>query len=208
MLVAAHLKQGKDAPAGTWNYFLLSENRSPEQFNALTKYWLPAHHFVPPKSKGRAEHIARERRIIASELNTWLTMNNEQSNLRRQPDFQVHWNEEIEGWELRTDYDGFLFRALAFQLTLAVCGARALYSCSGCGTPYLRTRHAPRRSKSNFCEQCGRAEINRQAAQRRRQKMAKALRLYSKGVAIKEIAARLDTKPHSVKNWIKKEKGK
>lgn len=225
LVVVSYLKQGKAAPAEQWNQFRLPEEYfsqvSPErshleQFESLVKYGLSGHHFTPPPDRFRregpaayrAEYRRRERQIVASELNAWLALNNEHSNLRRKPDFQVQWNSDKDGWELRIDYDGFLFRALAWQLALAACGARALYSCSGCGAPYIRTRHAPRRSKANFCEQCGRAVINRQAAQRRRQKISKALRLHSKGVPVPEIAKRLDTTPQHVKNWIKKKTSK
>ena len=222
LVVAAHLKQGKAAPPEQWNQFRLPEDYSQPEFDELLKHGLPGHHFTPPRPDQykspavyRAEYRRRERQIIASELNAWLALNNEHAHpapvslgFRRKPDFHVQWNSDKDGWELRIDYDGFLFRALAWQLALAACGARALYSCSGCGAPYLRTRHAPRRSKANFCEQCGRAVINRQAAQRRRQKISAALKLHSKGVPITEIAKRLDTRPQHVKNWIKKKTSK
>ncbi|HWP84012.1 MAG TPA: helix-turn-helix domain-containing protein [Terriglobia bacterium] len=208
LAIAARLRQGKPAPEEEWHRLRYRfEDDSPEHFHELIRYGLGAHpepaipfHFKKGSAAYRKEYLRRERESICSELNRWLALNN---HLERKPDFQIQWNWDKDGWELRIDYDGFLFRALAWQLAIAACGSMGLYFCWGCGLPYLRTRHAPRRSKANFCERCGRAVINRQAAQRRRQKIARALALHSKGASVQEIAKKLDTTVEHVRNWIR-----
>ena len=55
-----------------------------------------------------------------------------------------------------------------------------------------------------LCDDCGRPEALRQANRRRKQKMAEARRLHAEGVAAGEIAKRLDTKPATVRGWVKK----
>lgn len=116
---------------------------------------------------------------------------------------------EDHGWQLSIDYNGFLLAAVAVQLALTLADIDNLYTCSGCGVPYVRRKKSPKPGQANFCEQCEKNnEPLRQADRRRRQKVQEACRLYSEGVPVTEIAAKLDTKPKHVKNWIKRRGGK
>ncbi|MCH8269203.1 MAG: helix-turn-helix domain-containing protein, partial [Acidobacteria bacterium] len=105
----------------------------------------------------------------------------------------------------RIDYHGFLFRALAFQLALVFTSSRSIYFCTACGNPYLRMRDAPRRGNANFCERCGRKAAVSLADKNRQQKRKEARRLHAEGVSITCIAAQLDTKPKTVRNWVKQQ---
>ena len=54
------------------------------------------------------------------------------------------WIDDQQRWDLQIDYHGFLFAAIGLQLALVVAEAESLYSCSGCGVPYIRAREKKR----------------------------------------------------------------
>lgn len=212
--IAAYAKLDRLAPPEHWKSLVslalwdraASAAEIKDEFDSLT-HGLPI--YPPPEKMVRPGRSRVEvvRQVIENEINAWLKLHSADQG-SRPPDFAVHWNHRVANWELQIDHHGFLFRALAFQLALVASGAHGFYCCTGCGTPYLRTKDAPRRGEANFCEQCGREEALRLADRRRRQKIAEACRLHAEGVPIKAIATRLDTKPKHVRNWIKRRGGK
>ncbi|MCL5744443.1 MAG: hypothetical protein M1541_11050 [Acidobacteria bacterium] len=111
------------------------------------------------------------------------------------------------GLRINIDYhSGRLFGALALQLLLAVTNADSLYFCSGCGLPYARSREKrrPREGQRNFCDECVSFKVPLQFADKdRKQKQAHARELYVSGTAISEIAKQLDSKPASIRRWLK-----
>lgn len=138
--------------------------------------------------------INQERRWLAREITLWLEIG--------RPGFAV--NER--SWELEVDYNSCLFAAIALQLALTVTGARNLFTCSGCGLPYVREKKAPKPSQGNYCLQCGPKAALREADRRRREKVSDARRLYANGESIVDIAVELKTKPTSVRRWLRKAK--
>jgi hypothetical protein len=65
---------------------------------------------------------------------------------------RVKWTVEIgcgDGW-----YNLFGHLALQLFLMVARVGRDKLYTCSGCGFPYLREKKAPRAGQDNFCPDC------------------------------------------------------
>lgn len=101
-----------------------------------------------------------------------------------------------------------LFGALALQLMLVVGDAESLYFCTGCKGPYIRSksRRRPRPDQNNYCPECGRGRALRDADRRRKDKMIEVCRLAGEGSSVAEIAAKHDTKPASIRRWLKKGK--
>lgn len=120
--------------------------------------------------------------------------------------FSMRWNQGRARFELEIDYRGAMMNALGLQLALTISNSDSLYICSGCGGPYARSRdkRRPKPGESNFCDNCGTAEALRQADKRRKAKLARARKLYSEGIAAKEIAKQLDAKVTSVRRWVQK----
>jgi len=198
--IAAAVENGKTGSLDDWREIAMLD-ASREEFNRTIEtspQGLPWHYWDMTAIAGR-EPVESARHVVESDLNAWLGLSSAR-RMHGRPDFAVYWTGR---WEIRIDYHGFLFAALAFQLALSVTRARGLYTCSGCGNPYLRVKDAPRRGEANFCEQCGRKEAIRQADQRRRKKKAEACRLRARGLSLGEIATRLNTKTKHVRNWIK-----
>jgi DNA-directed RNA polymerase subunit RPC12/RpoP len=156
----------------------------------------PREHPRRPVIRGSLHDQAQ--RIIEGEVGNWLR--------RGRVSFGIG-VDGSRGWQIGVNYsNGCLFSAIALQLALTVAGAASLYFCSNCSNPYIRprTQRRPKAGQSNFCPDCGRPAARRLADQRRREKMAKACRLHSKGMEIDEIAEKLSTNPATVSGWIKK----
>jgi hypothetical protein len=97
-----------------------------------------------------------------------------------------------------------LFGRLALQLALIICGADAMYTCSGCGSLYLR--HHGRRPKvgtRNYCSSCGKRKALSDAKRSYLAKKAEAGELRSQGIAVSEIARRLHSDPARVRKWVR-----
>jgi hypothetical protein len=120
--------------------------------------------------------------------------------------FSVRWERTNSRFELEVDYRGSMLAAVGLQLALTVANSDSLFMCSGCALPYARPadKRRPQAGQANFCDECGISAALRQADARRKEKMVEARRLYADNVSVNEIAERLDTKPASVRRWVKK----
>jgi hypothetical protein len=111
----------------------------------------------------------------------------------------------LNRFELGTELGGFMLNAVFLQLALTLSQSDSLFVCSGCSMPYARSRERrrPRKGQGNFCDECGVGEARRQADVRRRHKKAEARKLAAEGVAVEQIAARLDTRVECVHRWVR-----
>jgi hypothetical protein len=128
--------------------------------------------------------------------------------------FSLYW--DIDRWKVEVGYPG-LVGAIACQLMMAVSGSDGLYTCSGCGYPYIRssvvtetkagriTTRRRRRAKvgqNNYCSVCGESRAKLDAKRRYRQKIRDARGLFAAGIPPTRIAEQLDTEEENVENWI------
>lgn len=210
--IAAMLKRGKRPDKADWQVLDALGSRItslgaelgeyPAGFRILAsnrlRTWSSAQHALVPLSGGPAvcadQSSKVQQGIISIEVTTWLILG--------RVGFALAFGGERS--QLEIYYNGCLFGALALQMALVLAGAKKLYTCSGCGTPYNREQKSPKPGQANFCKACGRKEAVSQANQRRKQKMAAARRLHAEGVVAGEIAKELGTKPATVRGWIKK----
>lgn len=128
------------------------------------------------------ERLEKARNSIAKEVQQWLDCwkTDQQEALS---DFAFRWLRDQKRWEIQLNYHGLLFPAIALQITLALAQADSLFTCSGCGLPYLRprTRKRPKRGWANYCEQCHQDKVaQRRASDAYREKKA-AKRMSSNG---------------------------
>jgi DNA-directed RNA polymerase subunit RPC12/RpoP len=155
--------------------------------------------FDPTRDK-----IQDARFLVQSYLNEWIELGRVRLRIESRHGYNV------ADWDVQTHYDGFyqLFGALALQVVLVVSNADALYSCAGCGYPYIRSKAVwkrnPKPDQASYCRNCGHGRAVQDAKKRYRRKMAEARRLRAQGMASGEIAEQLDTKPATVRGWLKK----
>lgn len=178
--VAAAVQQGNRGSIGDWEILIPVWARHPDHKNNT----------FPPATMPSA------RSELARAISDWMRIG--------RVSFGIEWNRPRKQWQTEIDFAG-MFNALALQLMLAVAGMD-LFLCDGCHLPYGRskTKKRPKAGWLNFCEECGRTEAVRQADRRRKQKMAEVQRLHAERVSPREIAAQLDTKPATVRGWLKK----
>jgi hypothetical protein len=97
-----------------------------------------------------------------------------------------------------------LLGSLATQLAVIVCGAEAIYTCSGCGEMYQRegARRRPKRETANYCPRCGKSAAVLAAKRRYSAKRVEARNLRSQGLTIPEIARKLRSDGARVRRWV------
>jgi predicted RNA-binding Zn-ribbon protein involved in translation (DUF1610 family) len=195
MNIAAALKRGKRCDRADWLVLDPIESRIGYCRAELAGYPSELHILASRGLTAFADHPTEiQYAVLSAELTTWLILGRVGFALAVGPDRS----------QLEIYYAAGLFGALALQMALTLSRTKSLYTCSGCGVPYVRVQKSPKPGQANFCEACGRKEAVRQANQRRKQKMAEARRLHSEGVAAGAIAKRLSTKPATVRGWVKK----
>ena len=136
-------------------------------------------------------------------VNDWLALG--RVGLRMWPH---NWSER-QFWETEIHFGGGynLFGAVALQMMLVIAGEDALYTCSGCGLPYIPAGRRPKRGQNSYCEDCGLERARQDADRRRKDKMIEARRLAAEGKGPKEIALVLNVRSvASVRRWVKKGK--
>jgi hypothetical protein len=210
--IAAALKQNKLGDLDDWSRIGIlvpssgitkNHKESLEATMARPHFGMCFSVFAMDKSPEQNVKLARE--FIADEVGHWLDCWKQEHTVSVS-DFAVRWNDVQRRWDLQIDYHGLLFAAIAFQLALVVADADSLYSCSGCGVPYIRNRERkrPKSGWANYCEQCSKAGVaKRKAVESYREKRAQAIRMHSSGVTIPEIAEQLNTKATCVGGWLK-----
>jgi transposase-like protein len=173
---------GVDPPSdNVWTQFAES---------AEEREWPPAHHLWA-------------RSLLAKVVNHWLRVGRVRlsislSDLSKPP---VSWETQI----VCGDIYSTLFGTIALQVMLLIAGAETLYTCNGCGIPYIPAGRRPRRGQNSYCDDCGLDRARRDADRRRKDKMIEARRLHAKGAKPEEIADRLNVRSvASVRRWLKK----
>ena len=171
------------------------------------KYGLPIFTGLPEKTK-RQSAVDRGHDVIAQEIENWLCLWKAR-RMNGLSDFRLQWHPKAKRWELQIDYHGFLFAAIALQLMLAVAGADSLFTCSGCGLPYIRETKRPKAGNANYCGGCSRKGVpQRRAVEAYRRKQAEAFRLYGNGVPVMAIATSMHSPVAMVRKWLRKEESK
>jgi hypothetical protein len=152
------------------------------------------------------QELRLARRALAAETCAWLDCW-KNKNAGSVSDFALCWIDDQRRWNLQIDYHGLLFPAIALQLALVLADADSLYTCSGCGIPYIRPRERkrPKSGWANYCDQCVTDGVaGRRAAETYREKRAEAVRLRSGGASVHEIAKQLNAEPGRVQKWVGK----
>ncbi len=206
--IAAGLRQGKLGDLADWGVIAASDEKGEFAAAALEQDIYGMGSCLFPERRGSQSAVEDGRRIIGSEATKWLSFWRSQ---RRHgvSDFSVRWHPDTGQWQLEVDYHGFLFAAIALQLALCIAGATSLYTCSGCGCPYVREFKRPKPGTANYCQKCSRkgiAQLN--AVNTYRAKKAEAIRLQSVGIAPDEIARRLNAPIPRIKKWLLKKQPK
>jgi hypothetical protein len=144
--------------------------------------------------------------LLELEVDTWLRAGNVRLTTRaryeseRQTSRTIWWTEVVCG-----SWFSSLFGSIALQLMLLIAGSETLYTCTGCGVPYLPAGRRPKHGQNSYCDDCGLERAKRDADRRRKDKMIEARRLHAEGVAPEEIADRLNVRSvASVRRWLKK----
>jgi hypothetical protein len=199
--IAAALHQGRLGDLGDWATIAADCSHDPSLglqhpfglgFNAFDR----ARNF-----RFGINDLEEARGVIAREIQTWLSS----WRARRQvgvSDFALIWNPHASQWELRIDYHGYLFAALALQLALCIAGADSLFTCSGCGVPYVREAKRPKPGTANYCSKCSQKGVaQRRAVDAYRERKAEAVKLQAGGTPLSEIALKLNTSISRVRKW-------
>jgi hypothetical protein len=108
-------------------------------------------------------------------------------------------------WQLGVHYDGRVLGAIALQLAMTIANSEGLFTCGGCGKLYFRSKQRkPNAGQSNFCQDCVSRRMPQQRAEERyRENRREARRLAAEGVAVAEIANRLNRTTTVIQRWLK-----
>jgi hypothetical protein len=210
--IAASLKQNKLGDLDDWSEIALLLSTSDPEQNQQSVAGKCAYHrfglgfvvFVPEAKL--EERLEQAREIISGEIRLWLDCW-KAGKTGGISDFVLRWSDGQQRWDLQIDYHGFLFAAIGLQLALVVADAESLYTCSGCGVPYIRARERkrPKSGNGNYCDRCAKTGVaKRRAVETYREKKAEAARMRASGLPVSEISERLKTAPTRVRGWLKK----
>jgi transposase-like protein len=165
----------------------------------LAKYARWAHSEVVRHTSTCSNARDYDKLVIAFEVSNWLRNFDVRLGLA--------WNATSAGWQIETVYGGRMLSAVAMQLALDVACGERMFTCSGCGKPYIRPvgRRRPNAGQSNFCSTCGRNRApQREAEKRYRENRREALKLAAAGASVRDIADRLNRTTSIVGGWLKK----
>ena len=199
--IAQALRDNKRGAEEDWR--LLSTQYSgqdPSQaaFRGLSNWarWDPS----SPLMKGFGNALYYERVQIGGEITEWM----KQFGVA----LALGWEKSSHAWQLEVSYHGARFLgAVALQLALSVAGAESLFTCAGCGRPYIRAQRKPNDGQANYCETCATTrKPQREAEKRYRANLRTARAMAAKGASVEEIAQKLDRAPAVVRGWLQKGK--
>jgi hypothetical protein len=209
--IAAALKDGKLGDLADWGVLAIIPTGD-EAGEAAAKAAFDQHRygmgFLPdlPRGTQRQPAVDQGRDLLSGEIDQWLRFW-KKGRMRAFADFSLRWSTQNRKWELQIEYQGYLFAAIALQLTLVVAEADSLYTCSACGLPYIRTKKRPKAGWANYCDQCIKRGIGaRRAVESYRKRKIEAKRLAAEGVPITEVAAKVNSDPETVRGWLRKRK--
>jgi len=210
--IAAALKDGKLGDLADWGVVAVvqrgdeaTDQASIEAAIGRHKYGMSVLYDIPRGTQKRSA-IDQGREFLASEIDQWLRFW-KTGRMQGLSDFSLRWSSDTQRWALQIEYQGYLFAALALQLTLVVAEADSLYTCSACGMPYIRTKKRPKAGWANYCDPCIKRGIGgRRAVESYRKRKVEAKRLSAEGSPLAEIAAKVNSDPETVKGWLRKKK--
>jgi DNA-directed RNA polymerase subunit RPC12/RpoP len=204
--IVAALRQGKLGDLADWGVIAAIEDNRESYKAAIAEHKYGLGFTLFPKPWPNRNVVEQGRHAMAAEAVAWLTCWRTQ-RMQGFSDFSVQWNPSSERWELLVDYHGFLFQALAMQLALSIAGSDSLYTCSGCGAPYVRELKRPKPGTANYCPKCSEKGVaQRRAVDAYREKKAEALRLDAAGIVVDEIAEKLSTPGSRIRKWLGKKR--
>ena len=128
--------------------------------------------------------------------------------------FELAWDVDSRDWrtEVHLGLVSPTLAAIVIQTMLSVSRADSIYTCTGCGVPYIRSEshfRRPKPNQNNYCPDCGLEQARLDAKRRYRQKIAEARDLHAAGIPIPRIAEQLDTEVENVEKWVgEQENGK
>ena len=148
-----------------------------------------------PGKGGFRNAIDYGKSTIAGEVSSWLEKFTVYLMLESKP-----------RWQLEMHFQGRFLPAIALQLALAVANAESLFTCNGCGRPYIRSKQRkPNAGHANFCSECaGCRKPQREAEKRYRENRREARKLAAVGISVAEIARRIDRTAAVVRGWLKR----
>jgi hypothetical protein len=196
--------------AFSWSWFIQPAREISKKRNGSRNFDIGR--FIIRRSQGSSPAVSDRSRLrairdlLSGEIDQWLRFW-KNGRARAFADFSLRWSTQTRKWELQIEYQGYLFAAIALQLTLVVAEADSLYTCSACGLPYIRTKKRPKAGWANYCDQCIKRGIGaRRAVESNRKRKTEAKRLAAEGVPVPEIAAKVNSDPETVKGWLRKRK--
>ena len=199
--IAAALRQDRLGDLGDWKAIASDCSTEESLDDALRRdlYGFGFNFFE--RSINTKNDLDKARQVVAREIQTWLSCWRA-GRRGGMSDFTLIWNPHTSQWELRIDYHGYLFAALALQLALCIAGADSLFTCSGCGVPYVREAKRPKPGTANYCSKCNQKGVaQRRAVDAYRERKAEAVRLQSAGTPLSEIALKLNASISRVRKW-------
>lgn len=210
--IAAALKDGKLGDLADWGVLATIQTRDEAADEASFKAAFAQHRYGMsfltdlPRGTQRQSAVDQGRDLLSSEIDQWLRFW-KKGRLHGYADFSLRWSSDTQKWELRIEYQGYLFAAIALQLTLVVAEADSLYTCSACGMPYIRTKKRPKAGWANYCDPCiAQGTGGRRAVENYRKKKIEAKRLAAEGLPLTEIASKVNSDPETIKGWLRKRK--
>ena len=211
--IAAALKQNKPGDLNDWSVIgiLVPSSGYTEKHQEALKAAILRPHFgmcisVFAMDKSPEQNVELARGFIAAEIGRWLDCW-KQEKTTAVSDFALRWNNEQRRWDLRIDYHGLLFAAIALQLALVVADADSLFTCSGCAVPYIRPRERkrPKSGWANYCDQCSKEGVaKRRAVESYREKRAQAVRMHSRRGTGPRDRGTVEDRSHT-RTWVAEE---
>ncbi len=199
--IASALRQGKLGDLTDWEVIARSWDAPPQKGpSEWATYYMQQHRM--PRLDSSKDSFDDAASTIGMEVNDWLT-SWKAGRERGYTDFSLEWFPDVRRWQLSFDDHGFLFAGLAQQLAQCIAGDEGIFTCSGCGFPYVRDLKRPKVGSANYCPKCRKKGIaRRRAVGVYREKKTKAVRLHRTGMPLAEIARQLGAPLSRISKWV------